>query len=290
MIKATVLVETIKASFEIEEILYELRNHSAGLNCGRWDYIFSYIKTFRKHPEFVLPDRAQVTMTVPFMRNYTLNVIKICHKRGAHAMGGMAAQIPIRTDPEANERALEKVRQDKLREAQDGHDGTWVAHPGLVLVATEVFDEFMPQPNQVTRQRDDVDVTAADLLTPSEGTVTEEGVRLNLKVGIQYLESWLDGNGCVPLYYLMEDAATAEISRTQIWQWLHHGVQLDDGRTLTEDLYRQLVAEEMEAIRGEVGDERFQQGNFARASAMFDEMIRTEDFVEFLTIPAYEEL
>lgn len=289
-IKATVLVETIKASFEIEEILYELRDHSAGLNCGRWDYIFSYIKTFRKHPEFVLPDRAQVTMTVPFMRNYTLNVIKICHKRGAHAMGGMAAQIPIRSDPEANEKALEKVRQDKLREVKDGHDGTWVAHPGLVPVATAVFDEFMPQPNQIDRQRDDVKVTAADLITPSEGTVTEDGVRLNLKVGIQYLEAWLGSNGCVPLYYLMEDAATAEISRTQVWQWLHHRVQLEDGRSMTETLYERFLDDAMESIRSEVGDDRFNHGHFQRARELFDEMIRAEEFVEFLTIPAYEEL
>ena len=289
-IRATVLVETIKASFEIEEILYELREHSSGLNCGRWDYIFSYIKTFRKHPEYILPDRAQVTMTVPFMRNYTLNVIKVCHKRGAHAMGGMAAQIPIRNDPEANEAALEKVRQDKLREVKDGHDGTWVAHPGLVQVATEVFDEYMPQPNQIERQRDDVKVTAADLLTPSEGTVTEQGIRWNLKVGIQYLEAWLGANGCVPLYYLMEDAATAEISRTQIWQWLHHNVQLDDGRVLTKDLYKQFLDEEMEAIREEVGDNRFTGGHFQRACELFDEMILSDDFVEFLTIPAYDEI
>ena len=236
-IKATVLIETITAAFEAEEILYELREHSAGLNCGRWDYIFSYIKKLRKHSDYLLPDRAQVTMTVPFMRNYTLHVIKVCHRRGAHAMGGMAAQIPIRNDPEANQAALDKVHADKLREAKEGHDGTWVAHPGLVQIATDVFDEFMPEANQVERQRDDVQVSAADLLTPSAGDITEAGVRLNLKVGIQYLEAWLGGNGCVPLYNLMEDAATAEISRAQVWQWLRHKATLADGRPLTLALY-----------------------------------------------------
>jgi malate synthase len=229
-------------------------------------------------------------MTVPFMKNYTLNVIKVCHKRGIHAMGGMAAQIPIRSDPEANERALEKVRQDKLREAQEGHDGTWVAHPGLVPVAAEVFDEFMPEANQISKQRPDVNVAAADLLTPSTGTITEGGVRLNLKVGIQYLEAWLGSNGCVPLYYLMEDAATAEISRAQVWQWLHHNAQLDDGRPLTVALYSQLLAEEMDTIRQEVGDARFDGGHFERARDLFDEMIRADEMADFLTIPAYEYL
>jgi malate synthase len=287
-IRATVLIETIKATFETDEILYELRDHAGGLNCGRWDYIFSYIKTFSQRPDFILPERAQVTMTVPFMRNYTLNVIKVCHKRGIHAMGGMAAQIPIRNNPEVNEQAMDRVRRDKLREVQDGHDGTWVAHPGLVPVATEIFDEFMPDPNQISRQRDDVNVTALDLLTPSEGTITEGGVRWNLKVGIQYLEAWLGGNGCVPLYYLMEDAATAEISRAQVWQWLHHRAALDDGRTLTPELYGQLLREEMDAIRQEVGDERFRSGHFGRARDLFDQMIRSEKMVEFLTLPAYE--
>ncbi|RMG71183.1 MAG: malate synthase A [Chloroflexi bacterium] len=287
-IKATVLIETILATFETEEILYELRDHSAGLNCGRWDYIFSYIKKFRNKPEYVLPDRAQVTMTVPFMHNYTLNVIKNCHKRGAHAMGGMAAQIPIKDDPQANAKALEKVRLDKLREVQDGHDGTWVAHPGLVETAMTVFNEYMPQPNQIDRQRDDVHVTAQDLLTPSEGTITEHGLRWNLKVGIQYLEAWLGGNGCVPLYYLMEDAATAEISRSQVWQWLHHQAQLDDGRKVTEALYGQFLEEEMDAIREEVGDERFTSGKYELAMKLFDEMIRSDEFTEFLTLPAYE--
>jgi malate synthase len=289
-IRATVLIETIKATFETEEILYELRDHSAGLNCGRWDYIFSYIKTFSRRPAYILPDRAQVTMTVPFMRSYALNVIRVCHKRGIHAMGGMAAQIPIRSDPQVNAQALEKVRQDKLREVRDGHDGTWVAHPGLVSVALEVFNEHMPQPNQIDRQRDDVHVTASDLLTPSEGTITEQGVRWNLKVGIQYLEAWLGGNGCVPLYHLMEDAATAEISRAQVWQWLHHQVTLADGRPLTESLYRQLLSEEMDAIREEVGAARFDSGHFDRARELFDHMIRSPHMIEFLTLPAYDDL
>ena len=289
-IKATVLIETILAVFEAEEILYELREHSAGLNCGRWDYIFSYIKKFRNHADYLLPDRAEVTMTVPFMYNYTLHVIKVCHRRGAHAMGGMAAQIPIRDDPERNQAALDKVRADKLREAKEGHDGTWVAHPGLVAIATDVFDEYMPEANQLDKQRDDVNVSAADLLRPSAGDITEEGLRLNLKVGIQYLEAWLGGNGCVPLYSLMEDAATAEISRAQVWQWLHHNVTLADGRPLTLESYGQLLEEEMDAIRGEVGDERFNSGHFQRAMQLFDEMIRADDFAEFLTLPAYQHL
>ena len=217
-------------------------------------------------------------MTVPFMYNYTLHVIKVCHRRGAHAMGGMAAQIPIRNDPERNQAALDKVRADKLREAKEGHDGTWVAHPGLVGIATDVFDEYMPGANQIDRQREDVEVSAADLLTPSPGDISEDGVRLNLKVGIQYLEAWLGGNGCVPLYSLMEDAATAEISRSQVWQWLHHNATLADGRPLTLELFGQLLEEEMDAIRGEVGDERFNGGNFQLAMQLFDQMIRADDF------------
>ena len=289
-VRATVLIETIQATFETEEILYELREHSGGLNCGRWDYIFSYIKTFSKRRDFVLPDRAQVTMTVPFMRNYTLNVIKVCHRRGIHAMGGMAAQIPIRNNPVANEQALEKVRQDKLREARDGHDGTWVAHPGLIPIAQEVFDELMPEQNQINRLREDVDVAAADLLTACEGSISEQGVRLNLRVGIQYLEAWLGGNGCVPLYSLMEDAATAEISRAQVWQWLHHESRLEDGRVLDEPLYARLLDEEMDVIRAEVGAERFENGLFGRARELFNGMIRAESMIPFLTNPAYQEL
>jgi len=286
-IKATVLIETITAAFEAEEILYELREHSAGLNCGRWDYIFSYIKKLRKHPDYLLPDRAQVTMTVPFMRNYTLHVIKVCHRRGAHAMGGMAAQIPIRNDPAANQAALDKVYADKLREAKEGHDGTWVAHPGLVQIATDVFDEYMPAANQVERQRDDVNVSAADLLTPSAGDITEEGLRLNLKVGIQYLEAWLGGNGCVPLYNLMEDAATAEISRAQVWQWLHHSATLADGRPLTTEVFSEILFGALDELRNEIGQTRYESKEFSLAVELFVEMIITEEFVEFLTLPAY---
>jgi malate synthase len=289
-IKATVLIETILGAFEAEEILYELRDHSAGLNCGRWDYIFSYIKKFCNKPDFMLPDRAKVTMTVPFMRLYTQHVIKVCHRRGAHAIGGMAAQIPIKGDPAANDQAFAKVRADKEREANDGHDGTWVAHPGLVPVALEVFDRVMPQPNQVERQREDVHATAAELLKPCDGTITEQGVRWNLKVGIQYLESWLRGNGCVPLYNLMEDAATAEISRAQCWQWLHHQAKLEDGRTLDTPLFEQMYGEELKAIREELGAERYDSGQFARASELFKQMCQSPTFTEFLTLPAYEYL
>ncbi len=289
-IKATVLIETILAVFEADEILYELRDHSAGLNCGRWDYIFSYIKKLHKHPQYLLPDRSQVTMTVPFMRTYALYVIQTCHKRGAHAIGGMAAQIPIKDDPEANAAAFDRVRADKLREVQDGHDGTWVAHPGLVNLALEIFDEHMPQPNQIARQRDDIRTTASDLLKPIKGSITEKGLRWNLRVGIQYLEAWLNGNGCVPLYNLMEDAATAEISRSQVWQWLHHRATLDDGRTVTPELFGKLFTEELDAIRVEIGDDRFNKGSFALAGRLFDEMIRNPNFTDFLTLPAYEYL
>lgn len=288
-IKATVLLETILAAFEMHEFLWELREHSAGLNCGRWDYIFSFIKKFRKDPNFLMPDRSQVTMTVDFMQAYSLLVIKTCHRRGAHAMGGMAAQIPVKGDESANETAFAKVRADKEREAKNGHDGTWVAHPGLVPVAKEVFDKHMPEANQIqSKPRLDVEVSAADLIKVPEGTITEQGLRLNLKVGIQYLESWLLGNGCVPLYNLMEDAATAEISRTQIWQWLQHGAKLADGRAITPSLYNQMLEEEMDAIREELGDERFNSGRFDDAVKLFDGMIRSDEFSEFLTLPAYE--
>jgi malate synthase len=290
-IKATVLIETILASFELDEILWELCDHIAGLNCGRWDYIFSFIKKFRNHPQFILPDRAKVTMTVPFMRAYSQLVIKTCHKRGAHAMGGMAAQIPIKGDEQANEAAFAKVRADKEREVLDGHDGTWVAHPGLVPVALQIFNQHMPTPNQVTTKlRDDVQVSAADLLQVPNDSVTEHGLRWNLKVGIQYVEAWLGGNGCVPLYHLMEDAATAEISRTQVWQWLHHRAKLEDGREVTEALYSQMFEEEMDAIKAEVGEERFKTGKFALAADLFDKMIRNRDFADFLTLPAYQYL
>src|SRR5437016_1865552 len=240
-IKATVLIETILATFEMDEILYELREHSAGLNCGRWDYIFSAIKKFRNIPDFILPDRAQVTMTTHFMRSYSLLTIKTCHRRNAPAIGGMAAQIPIKNDPQANEEALARVRADKHREATDGHDGTWVAHPGLVPIAMAEFDAVMKRSNQIERKREDVQVTAADLLQVPEGTITEAGLRNNISVGLQYLESWLRGSGCVPINNLMEDAATVEISRAQIWEWIHNPIGiLDDGRKVTIELYKQL--------------------------------------------------
>lgn len=290
-IKATVLIETLPASFELNEILYELREHSAGLNCGRWDYIFSYIKRLGLNPNFRLPDRAQVTMTVPFMAAYSQLVIQTCHRRGVHAIGGMAAQIPIKNDPEANEAALEKVRQDKVREAKNGHDGTWVAHPGLVPVALAVFDELMPNANQIERKREDVRVTAADLVQAPEGTITEAGLRLNIDVAIRYLEAWLGGNGCVPIYNLMEDAATAEISRAQVWQWLHtSGTTLEDGHPITLELYRTLITDQVALMRKAVGEERFTQGHYEQAARLFDRLVTSKEFTEFLTLPAYEQL
>jgi malate synthase len=289
-IRATVLIETILATFETEEILYELRDHSAGLNCGRWDYIFSFIKKLRNRSEFVMPDRAQVTMTTHFMRSYCLNVIRSCHRRGAHAMGGMAAQIPIKNNPQANEEALAKVLADKEREATDGHDGTWVAHPGLVPVALKAFDKHMPRANQISKLREDVNVTAADLLQPAKGTITEGGLRANVSVGIQYLEAWLGGLGCVPLYNLMEDAATAEISRSQVWQWLKYGAPMADGRKVTPQLYDEILAQELARIEKEIGGARYQRGHFPRATKLFSEMSKNPAFAEFLTLPAYQEL
>ncbi len=289
-IKATVLIETIMAVFEMDEILYELKDHITGLNCGRWDYIFSYIKRFRNDPEFVLPNREQVGMTVHFLRSYSLELIRTCHRRGAFAMGGMAPQIPIKNDPEANEQALAKVRADKEREAGDGHDGTWVAHPGLVPVAMEVFDKMMPAPNQVDKKREDVTVTAADLLAVPDGTITEDGVRHNINVGIQYTEAWLRGNGCVPLYNLMEDAATAEICRTQLWQWRAHGASITDGPTVTADLLARFTDEEMDNIRKQVGGDAFEAGQYERAKAIFLALVMQDEFEEFLTLPAYRAL
>jgi malate synthase len=290
-IRATVLIETILAAFEMDEILYELRDHIAGLNCGRWDYIFSFIKKFRSRPEFVLPDRARVTMTVPFMRSYSLLAIQTCHRRGASAVGGMAAQIPIKNDPDANAQALQKVREDKEREAGDGHDGTWVAHPGLVPLATEVFDRLMPRPNQIDRLREDVRVSAADLLRVPAGPITEAGLRLNVNVGLRYLESWLRGNGCVPIFNLMEDAATAEISRTQVWQWIRHpGGVLEDGRKVTVELVRRVLDEELARIRADIGAAAFDGGKYGLARTVFEDVATREDFVEFLTLPAYEHL
>ena len=287
-IKATVLIETILAAFEMDEILYELREHSAGLNCGRWDYIFSFIKKFRNDPSCVLPDRGEITMTRRFMRSYSLLAIKTCHRRDAHAIGGMAAQIPIRNDEKANEEALAKVRADKEREAADGHDGTWVAHPGLVPVAREIFDRLMPEANQIHRQRQDVDVTVADLLDVPQGDITEAGLRQNVNIGIRYLEAWLQGSGCVPLYNLMEDAATAEISRTQVWQWLRHGARLDDGRVVDRAMFDTVREEVMVGIRGELGGDAYAASRFDDAAALFDEMSTSEEFSEFLTLPAYD--
>ena len=282
-IRATVLIETILAAFEMDEILYELKDHSAGLNCGRWDYIFSFIKKFRHRPDFVLPDRARVTMDRHFLQSYVDLLIQTCHRRRAHAMGGMAAQIPIKHDPAANEAALEKVRQDKLREVRAGHDGTWVAHPGLVSLAAQVFDAAMPGPNQLHVARDDVRVTAADLLAVPDGEITEAGLRTNIDIGIQYLESWLRGAGCVPIYNLMEDAATAEISRSQVWQWVRHGAHLSNGRAVTQALVESIIAEEMDA-------KRLSGGKFELAARLFNQLMTGADFPEFLTLVAYEHL
>jgi malate synthase len=295
-IKATVLVETIPAAFEMDAILYELRDHSSGLNAGRWDYIFSMIKRFRSRQDFVMPDRSAVTMTVPFMRAYTELLVKTCHRRGAHAMGGMAAVIPSRTDEEANRKAFEAVRSDKEREAGDGFDGTWVAHPDSVQVATEAFDDVLgDRPNQLERQRDDVSVDPDDLLSVAmtPGEVTEDGLRSNVNVGIQYLSSWLRGNGAAGIYGLMEDAATAEISRAQVWQWVRHGETLDDGRPVTPDLVRTLADSELERIRGEIGDDEWfeKEGRPDLSRSLFEQVaLSGDEFVEFLTLPAYEEL
>jgi malate synthase len=287
-IKATVLIETILAAFEMDEILFELREHSAGLNCGRWDYIFSFIKKFRNRPDFLLPDRASVTMERHFLKSYVDLLIKTCHRRGAHAMGGMAAQIPIRDDPAANAAAMARVRADKLREARAGHDGTWIAHPGLAPIALEAFDSVLKGPNQLEVRRADVSVTARDLLTVPEGTITEEGVRGCIRVGVQYLESWLRGNGCVPLYHLMEDAATAEICRAQLWQWLRHGARMSDGAAVSVERFDRLLNEELDRIHAEVGASRLTDGVFPTAARLFEQMIKNETFDEFLTLPAYE--
>ena len=292
-IRATVLIETIPAAFEMEEILYELRDHSAGLNAGRWDYLFSMIKKFRNRgQEFVLPERNSVTMTAPFMRAYTELLVKTCHQRGAHAMGGMAAFIPSRRDPEVNAVALAKVREDKTRESADGFDGSWVAHPDLVALCREVFDAALgDRPNQLTRQRDDVSVSAADLLSVSKtpGTITEAGLRNNISVGLQYLTSWLGGNGAVAIFNLMEDAATAEISRSQVWQWMHNSVRLDDGQLVTRELAERIIAEESAAIRDAAGA-AFDTPRFEQAASLFSAVALADDYTEFLTLPAYEEM
>ncbi len=287
-IKATVLIETLPASFQLDEILWELKDHSAGLNCGRWDYIFSFIKTLRAHAAYLTPDRHDISMTQHAMKAYTSRVIAVCHRRGAPAMGGMAAQIPIQRDAAANEAAMAKVRADKLREVTEGHDGTWVAHPALVPIAMAIFDAHMPTPNQIHRQRPDVNATAADLVVPPVGRRTEAGVRINIRVGVQYLEAWLGGLGCVPLYNLMEDAATAEISRAQLWQWVRHGAALDDGRVVTLELVREVARTELAALREELGATRYNTGHFATAASLFDSMIAAHDIADFLTLPAYE--
>ncbi len=289
-IKSTVLIETCLAVFEMHEILWELREHSAGLNCGRWDYIFSLIKKFRAHPEFVLPDRASLGMDRPSLRAYSRLLIQTCHRRGAHAMGGMAAQIPIKDDPAANARALERVRADKEREAGDGHDGTWVAHPGLVSVAREVFDAHLRGRNQLGVLRDDVVVCGADLLSVPQGAITEQGLRTNLSVGVRYLEAWLRGQGCVPIDGLMEDAATAEISRTQIWQWRAHGARLQDGRGIDAHLVRALLTDELARIGARLGPDRYSASAFPLAAELFERLVVRRDLADFLTLEAYAHL
>ncbi len=286
-VRVTVLIETITAAFEAEEILYELREHASGLNCGRWDYMFSFVKKLRTRPEYLLPDRTLITMESPFLRAYVTHVINVCHRHGAYAMGGMAAQIPIKHDPAANAVALDKVRADKEREARAGHDGTWVAHPGLVTTALEAFAAHMKGPNQL-HVLHDVTITAADLLAPLHGPITEKGVRWNLHVGIRYLEAWLGGSGAEPIHHLMEDLATSEISRSQLWQWLRFGAKLDDGRPITAELYRRLLQEELAVIRAEYGSERYDSGHFPTAAELFLKLSLSPQFDEFLSLPAYE--
>mgnify|MGYP001203228844 CR=1 FL=1 len=289
-VKATVLIETILATFEMHEILFELKDHSAGLNCGRWDYIFSCIKKFKNQPNFILADRNEVTMTSPFMRAYSLLLIKTCHQRGAFAMGGMAAQIPIKNDTEANQNAIEKVKIDKTREVTDGHDGTWVAHPGLVPIAKEIFDNHMKTLNQIDKKRDDVNISARDLLEfKPESPISENGLRANISIGIQYLGAWLGGTGCVPIFNLMEDAATAEISRGQIWHWIRseRGI-LSDGRKITKELFEEFVPEELKKIQTDLDSAMYEKGEYEKAAEIFTTLILDDDFVEFLTLPAYE--
>ena len=286
-VRATVLIETILAAFEAEEILYELREHGSGLNCGRWDYMFSFVKKFRNRPGYLFPDRTLITMTVPFLQAYVTHVIRVCHRHGAYAKGGMAAQIPIRNNPAANEAALAKVRLDKEREAAAGHDGTWVAHPGLVQTALDAFAGVMKGPNQL-HVLPSGETTAASLLEPLHGPITEKGVRWNLHVGVRYLEAWLGGSGAEPIHNLMEDLATSEISRSQLWQWLRFGAKLDDGRPVTAEMYDVLLKDELRQIRGEFGPERYDGGHFAAASELFMRMSKSRQFDEFLSLPAYE--
>jgi malate synthase len=287
-IKATVLIETLPAAFEMDEILYELKDHVVGLNCGRWDYIFSFIKKLARNKAYVLPDRSQVVMGKAFLQAYSLLLIKTCHRRGAFAMGGMAAQIPIKNNPEANAAAFAKVKADKEREATNGHDGTWVAHPDLVPVAMEVFNRLMPGPNQLTKMREDVNVTRADLLQVHEGTRTEAGFRENIRVGVQYMEAWLRGRGAVPIYNMMEDAATAEISRAQIWQFVNYGVELDGGVKVTRDWFANVYDEELAKVRAEIGNDTYDSGRFPEAAKLFQDLSVAPDFADFLTTPAYQ--
>ncbi len=289
-IKATVLIETILATFEMDEILWELKDHSAGLNCGRWDYIFSFIKKFREQEWAVLPDRGTVGMTSHFLRSYSQLVIKTCHRREVHAMGGMAAQIPIKNDTKANEEAMARVHADKKREAGDGHDGTWVAHPGLVPIAKAEFDAVMKEANQIARKRQDVHVTAADLIQIPTGPKTEAGLRQNVAVGIGYVEAWLRGIGCVPLFNLMEDAATAEISRAQVWQWVRHNQKLDDGRAITKELVREIVREENDKVKAQIGEEAYNKGRYEDAAQLMIDLVEQPQFYEFLTLPAYDRI
>ncbi len=292
-IKATVLIEVLTAAFQMDEILWELRDHSGGLNAGRWDYIFSLIKKFDTRSDYVLPDRIQVTMTVPFMRAYTELLVQTCHKRGAFALGGMAAYIPSRRDPEVNEKALAKVREDKIREANDGFDGTWVAHPDLVETAMAEFDKFLgDKRDQLDRQRPEVNVTAPQLLdirVPG-GTITDAGVRNDVSVGIQYIASWLRGTGAAAINNLMEDAATAEIARSQVWQWVRHGASITGGPLITADLIRRIERDELEKIRTAVGDDLYAKGRYEEARDLFEQVALSKDFVEFLTLPGYEHL
>ena len=290
-IKVTVLIETILAAFETDEILYELKDYIVGQNCGRWDYIFSFIKKFNQFPGYVLPDRSQITMNRHFLRSYSQLVIKTCHRRGAYAIGGMAAQIPIKNDDEANREALQKVRADKEREVEDGHDGTWVAHPGLVPLAMEIFEQGMDGTNQLDRLREDVNVSAADLLQIPQGKITETGLRDNINIAVQYIAAWYGGNGCVPLNNLMEDAATAEISRAQIWQWVHQDTGiLDTGKNITYGLFKALLREEMGKIQKQVGGEHFDTGHYRQAAKLLDELTQQQNIADFLTSEAYPDI
>jgi malate synthase len=289
-IKATVLIETLPAGFEMDEILFELRDHIVGLNCGRWDYIFSFIKTFASNKRFLLPDRAQLVMSKAFLAAYSALLVKTCHRRGAFAMGGIAAQIPNRKDEEANRIAFARVAADKEREVRAGHDGTWVAHPDLVPLAKKIFDEFMPTPNQLYVNRDDVEVGRKELLEVHAGARTEAGFRDNIRVGVQYIEAWLGGRGAVPIYNLMEDVATAEIARAQIWQWLKFGAKLEGGRKVTRAFFDTCLAEEMQRVKQEVGGEAFKTGRFKEAIALFKSLAAAKTFEPFLTTPAYRKL